>query len=174
MTRKELKQLLDYECNVRGGDILLSYHPDKHSVYLFRMSQYHASHKGLWHLFMKKYYSRKLVRLYGILASPYAQIGKGLRFVHPTGIVVGAHVRAGECLALYQHSTLGGAHLGDVHKGNQPVIGDHVTIFSGAAALGAIHIGDNVTVGANSTLLNDAPDNSICVGSPARIIIKGS
>ena len=172
MTRKELNELIDFECKERGGLLFLSYYPEKHAVFLFRKSQYHASQKGWWHSFMKKYFAKKMVRLYGIIASPYAEIGKGLRFVHPTSVVIGKHVRAVENLQLYQNVTLGGARLGDVHKANQPTIGNNVTVFCGSAILGNISVGNNVIVAANSTLLKDTPDNAICVGSPARIIIK--
>lgn len=113
---------------------------------------------------------RKLAIRYGILASPDAVIGKGLRFVHPTSVVIGAHVTAGENLSLYQNTTIGGARTGDVNKGNQPTIGDNVTLFANSLILGKVTVGSNVTVGANSLLLKSAPDNSICVGSPAAII----
>lgn len=153
-----------------GGGHFLRFVPEKHAVYLFRKSQYHATHKGILHRIMKRYYYCRLIHLYGILASPNATIGKGLRFVHPTSIVIGEHVVTGDNLSLYQNTTLGGARTGDVKKGNQPILGNNVTVFCGSAVLGSIKVGDNVTVAANSTLLKDAPDNSVCVGSPARII----
>lgn len=173
MTKKELKHFLNIECNIPlWGRIILSFFPEAHSVYLFRKSQYHASQKGIIHKILKRYYTSKLARTYGILASPYAVIGEGLRFVHPTSVVIGACVQAGKNLHLYQNTTLGGSHLGDVKKGNQPIIGDNCTVFCGSAVLGKITLGNNVTIAANSTLLQDAHDNAICVGSPARIIYK--
>lgn len=172
MTRKELKNILKQECGVSPwGEVFISLFPEKHSVFLFRKAQYHSSHKGLYHRFMKQYYRSKLARTYGIHASPNARIGKGLRFVHPTSIVIGEHVIAGENLSIYQNSTIGGARIGDVREGNQPIIGNNVTVFCGAAVLGRINVGSNVTIAANSTLLKDAPDNSVCVGSPARIVL---
>lgn len=115
---------------------------------------------------------KKLAVRYGILASPDAIIGKGLRFVHPTSVVIGAHVIAGENLSLYQNTTIGGARTGDVNKGNQPTIGNNVTLFANSLILGKVSIGNNVTVGANSLLLESVSDNAICVGSPATIIKK--
>src|SRR5574344_2302858 len=97
MTKKELKHFLNKECNVpRWGRVILSFFPEAHSVYLFRKSQYHASQKGIIHKFLKRYYASKLARTYGILASPNAVIGEGLRFVHPTSVVIGACVQAGK------------------------------------------------------------------------------
>ena len=171
MTRKELNELLDYEVG-KKRDWRLRFYPEKHSVLLFRKSQFYASHKGLINKVIKRIYQYRLCRLYGILASPYAVIGKGLKFVHPTSIVIGSSVRAGENLHLYQNVTLGGSRIGDVKKGNQPTIGDNVTVFCGAAVLGKIDVGDDVVIAANSTLLSSVPDNAVCVGSPARVILK--
>lgn len=57
-----------------------------------------------------------------------------------------------------------------MNKGNQPTLGDNVTIFANALALGKIMIGNNVIIGANSLLLDSAEDGTICVGSPAKCI----
>lgn len=110
---------------------------------------------------------RKLAVRYGIHASPNAIIGKGLRFVHPTSVVIGSCVTAGENLSLYQNTTIGGARTGDVNKGNQPTIGDNVTLFANSLILGKVTVGNNVILGANSLLLKSVPDNTICVGTPA-------
>ena len=118
MTRKELEELLDCEVGKRRG-WWLRFYPEKHAVYLYRKSQFYASRKGLMNKFIKKIYQSKLSHLYGILASPEAIIGKGLKFVHPTSIVIGRCVCAGENLHLYQNVTLGGARLGDVKKSNR-------------------------------------------------------
>ena len=171
MTRKELHEFLDHEVG-RSFFQGLSFFPERHAVWLFRKSQYHASQKGMIHKILKFFYSVRLNRLYWIVASPYASIGKGLRFVHPTSIVIGSSVHAGRNLHVYQNVTLGGSRLGDARKGNQPTIGDDVTVFCGAAVLGKITVGNNVTVAANSTLLSSVPDNAVCVGSPARIVLK--
>lgn len=175
MDKTEFSEFIDYEIGKKWRgvkSIFIPLFPELHAVYLYRKSQYHASNKGIFHKFKKKYYEVQLVRLYGIIASPNAIIGKGLKFIHPISIVIGSSVVAGENLHIYQNTTLGGARIGDVLEGNQPKLGDNVTIFSGAAVLGNIKLGDNVVVAANSTLLQDAPSNSICVGSPARIIVK--
>ena len=115
---------------------------------------------------------KKLATKYGILASPEASIGKYLRFIHPTSIVIGKCVVAGEHLSLYQNTTLGGARWGDVTKGNQPVLGDNVTLFANSLVLGKIVVGDNVTIGANSLLMESVPEGAVCVGSPAKCLPK--
>ena len=146
------------------------FNPVTNAAYIFRKMQYLRSVGGVFNKIRAEFLKRKLVMKYGIVASPDSQIGKGLKFVHPTSVVIGACVHAGENLSLYQNTTLGGARIGDVKKGNQPNIGDNVTVFANSLILGNVQIGSNVTVGANSLVLDDAPDGSVCVGSPARII----
>lgn len=138
------------------------------AVYLFRRMQYFSGKSGLFARGRTVLLKAKLAKKYGILASDHAQIDIGLRFVHPTSIVIGAHVVAGKNLSLYQNTTLGGRRTGDVKFGNQPVLGDNVTVFANSLVLGKVKIGDNVIVGANSLLLEEAPDDSIFAGSPAK------
>lgn len=49
-------------------------------------------------------------------------------------------------------------------------IGDHVFIGAESVVLPGVTIGSNVIIGANSTVTHDIPDNSVAVGSPARVI----
>ena len=49
-------------------------------------------------------------------------------------------------------------------------IGDNVFIGAESVILPGVTIGDNVIIGANSTVTHDIPENSVAVGSPARVI----
>ena len=49
-------------------------------------------------------------------------------------------------------------------------IGNHVFIGAESVVLPGVTIGNNVVIGANSTVTHDIPDNSVAVGSPARVI----
>ena len=50
------------------------------------------------------------------------------------------------------------------------IIGDNVFIGAESVVLPGVTIGSNVVVGANSTVTHDVADNSVVVGSPARVI----
>lgn len=50
------------------------------------------------------------------------------------------------------------------------IIGDNVFIGAGSIVLPGVTIGNNVVIGANSTVTKDIPDNSLVVGSPAKIM----
>lgn len=49
-------------------------------------------------------------------------------------------------------------------------IGNNVFIGAESVVLPNVTIGNNVVIGANSTVTHDIPDNSLAVGSPARVI----
>ncbi len=49
-------------------------------------------------------------------------------------------------------------------------IGDNVFIGAESVVLPNVTIGNNVIIGANSTVTHDIPDNSVAVGSPARVL----
>lgn len=54
--------------------------------------------------------------------------------------------------------------IGNVEIGNNVFIGAESVVLPG------VNIGSNVVIGANSTVTHDIPDNSVAVGSPARVI----
>lgn len=59
---------------------------------------------------------------------------------------------------------LGYTKIGTVNIGNDVFIG------AGSVILPGVSIGSRVIIGANSTVTHDIPDNSVAVGSPARVI----
>lgn len=64
---------------------------------------------------------------------------------------------------------IGSKFANGIPDAEPPVIGDNVFIGTGAVVIGRIHIGNNVIIGANSVVTRDVPENSIAVGSPAKI-----
>ena len=50
------------------------------------------------------------------------------------------------------------------------IVGDDVYIGIRSIIMPGVRIGNNVIIGANSVVTKDVPDNSVCVGSPARVI----
>lgn len=59
---------------------------------------------------------------------------------------------------------LGYTKIGRVTIGNEVFIGAESVILPG------VTIGDRVVIGANSTVTHDIPNNSVAVGSPAKVI----
>jgi len=57
-------------------------------------------------------------------------------------------------------------------EGKRPIIGDNVSIYTGAIIIGGITIGNNVNIGAGAVVVKNVPDNCTVVGNPGRIINK--
>ncbi|CAN5448415.1 hypothetical protein BH10ACT1_BH10ACT1_43330 [soil metagenome] len=51
-----------------------------------------------------------------------------------------------------------------------PIIGDHVSIGTGAKFLGPVQVGANAVIGANAVVLSDVPRGATAVGVPARLV----
>jgi serine O-acetyltransferase len=100
---------------------------------------------------------------------PYtAQIGEGLRILHPSGVVVGARSVIGKNCTMMQGVTIG--YKWDGNNVEFPVVGDDVVIGSGVKILGEIRIGNHVTIGANAVVIENVSDNLTVAGIPAKNI----
>lgn len=176
MTRKEYKEYIS--CEVFGGQHRLlnpliwfwlkMSNPQKAALYYIRKMLYYGSKTDRIHILLSQRLHMKLVQKFGVHISPNAHIGIGLHLPHPTGIVIGNCVTIGKNCSIYQGCTIGGARLGDVKMKNQPVIGNNCVIFSGSMVLGNIHVADGCVLAANSVLLEDAQEEGVYAGSPAK------
>ncbi len=108
--------------------------------------------------------------LFGIEIAVRCPIGPGLFLPHTQGTVIGAwHV--GACATIFQGVTLGAREVDFSYtQQSRPVIGDGVTIGSGAKVLGGLHIGNGARIGANSVVLQSIPAHALAVGAPARVV----
>lgn len=177
MDRTDFLKMLDAEGLIRfqGGikgfldrSFRIMCNPSINTIYLLRKMQYYASSNTPYGKIRTMQLKRKLLIRYGMHVSQHAQIGVGLRIPHPTSIVIGAKTVIGDNFTIYQNTTIGGRRTGDVKKGNQPLIGNNVTVFAGAMILGGVHVGDNVIIAANSVLMSDAEENGVYAGTPAK------
>ncbi|MGH2484912.1 MAG: polysaccharide biosynthesis C-terminal domain-containing protein, partial [Ktedonobacterales bacterium] len=107
---------------------------------------------------------RRNVRKYGLDILPSVPIGPGLYIPHPVATVVAAR-KIGANVSL-----ISGITIGMRNSREFPIIGDNVTIGTGARVLGGVAIGDNALIGANAVVTIDVPANSTAVGIPARIL----
>lgn len=102
----------------------------------------------------------------GCTVPPTVELGKGVNFGHPIGIVIHQNTKIGENTLIYQNVTIGRKNT---MSQKCPVIGNNCVIGAGACLLGDIVIGNNVSIGANAVVVQDVPDNCIAVGVPATI-----
>lgn len=110
---------------------------------------------------------------FGIEIAVRCPIGKGLFFPHTQGTVIGAAV-IGANATIFQGVTLGAREVNFAYDlSSRPVLGNDVTIGSGAKVLGGMTIGNGARVGANSVVLSSIPAGCLAVGAPARVVRGG-
>lgn len=96
-----------------------------------------------------------------------AKIGPGLSIAHHGYIVVRAAAVIGENCSLRPGVVIGKKLTDDV---NAAVLGNNVDVGVGAKILGDVHIGNNVIIGANAVVTKNVPDKAIVAGIPARVL----
>jgi serine O-acetyltransferase len=108
--------------------------------------------------------------LFGVEIAQRCEIGGGLFLPHTVGTVIGAR-SIGKNAVIFQGVTLGAKSI-DIgyDPESRPLLGDDVTIGSGAKVLGGVLIGNNVTVGANAVVTKSLESNVVAAGIPAKVI----
>ncbi len=66
---------------------------------------------------------------------------------------------------------MGGTSLEKIKR--HPTLEDHVVVGAGAKILGAITIGESSRIGANAVVVKPVPPNSVVVGVPGEIVVRG-
>jgi len=87
----------------------------------------------------------------------------------PWLITIGNNCRITVNVIILYHDASTMACLGYTKIGKVE-IGDNVFIGSGTVILPNSHIGNNVVIGAGSVVSGDIPDNSVAVGTPAKVV----
>lgn len=103
----------------------------------------------------------------GCQVSPFARLGRGVRFPHPLGIVIGEHVVIEDDVVVFQQVTLGSHGRKDAPAA-YPVVQSGAVLYAGAKVIGGVTIGRGAIVGANAVVLDDVPPGASAVGVPAR------
>lgn len=102
---------------------------------------------------------RNFSRLNGVILDPD----------HCWLITIGDNVTMAPRVHILCHDASTKRFLGYTRIG-RVTIGDNVFIGAESVVLPGVTIGSNVIIGANSTVTHDIPENSVAVGSPARVI----
>lgn len=125
-------------------------------------------------LFYWRTYARRLSRWFPGQTNLYipiesCNVGKGLMIWHGYSTVINAQ-RIGENFQVWQNVTIGKKTTR--MNNDKPVIGDNVSICTGAVCVGEIIVGDNVVIGANATVTKDVDENTVVVNQSVRYLHK--
>jgi serine O-acetyltransferase len=116
---------------------------------------------------------KRQLRKWSCEISHTAIIGKGVRFCHPIGIVIGAGTKIEEDVKVWQNVTFGSHGKRRNSEKQYPIVKKGAYVYAGAIIIGGVTIGENAIIAANSVVNIDVPPNSIAVGAPCRILSKG-
>ena len=163
--QEEINAIKERDPAARGGFEIFFMYSGFHAVCWYKLSHWLYVHKRFT---LARYVSQCARFWTGIEIHPGAKIGRGLFIDHGMGVVIGETTEIGDNCTIYQGVTLGGTGK-DVGK-RHPTIGNNVLIGSGAKVLGPFRVGDNSKIAANAVVLTEIPDNSTCVGVPARVV----
>lgn len=100
----------------------------------------------------------------GAELSHNAEIGPGLRLLHPQGVYVGPGAKIGFRATLNQHAAV---QKNMTEGSGEPSCGNYLALGPGAKVVGRITVGDRVFVGPNSVATEDVPDDTQLFGVPA-------
>jgi serine O-acetyltransferase len=110
--------------------------------------------------------SRCIWMAYDIRLELSAEIGPGFYIGHFGAIRVRRR-RIGANCSIGQLT-----HISAATSGCGPVVGDRVWIGAHAQIIGPHLIGSDATVGAATVLRRDVPQGVLCLGNPARLVIR--
>lgn len=105
--------------------------------------------------------------MFGLGIDVKDEIGSGMQIHHGYSTIVFAK-SIGKNFTVYQNVTVGRGK--EINGNDIPIIGDNVTVYTGAVIIGGIHIGDRVKIGAGTTVVKDVPSDTTVVSSPARFV----
>jgi serine O-acetyltransferase len=115
-----------------------------------------------------------LIAKHSIDISQNMEIGPGLMLPHPVGIALGASVRVGSNVTLFQYVGIGGnVFVTGGYRPWQPgarlcpVIGDDVVILMDSILVGEITVGDRAVIGAGAWVDRDLPPGAVQPGRAA-------
>ena len=134
----------------------------------YRLGRYFEHSKFKPFKLLSARYKYRQITKRGCQVSFKADIGAGVKFLHPIGVVIGDDVVIGNNVSIWQQVTLG-SHGRPGEALNYPVVQDNVKIFAGAKLFGSITIGSNAIIGANAVVNKNVPANTTAVGIPATI-----
>jgi serine O-acetyltransferase len=166
--RRDIQAAFERDPAARSTLEILFCYPGLHAVWGHRLAHWLSTHGAE---FFARWASHVVRWLTGIEIHPRAEIGPGLFIDHGMGIVIGETAEIGADVTLYQGVTLGGTSLEKVKR--HPTLGDHVVVGAGAKILGAITVGECSRIGANAVVVKPVPPNSVVVGVPGEILVRG-
>lgn len=128
-------------------------------MFWLRLAAVRSPLKPFFWLIYRYYYTK-----YGLQIPIKTEIGGGFYIGHGMGVVINPSTKIGMNVNISQFCTIGS------NKGKAATIDDGVYIGPSCCIVEDVHIGKNAIIGAGSVVTKDIPENTVAVGSPAKVI----
>lgn len=151
--------------NREGEAYFNPYHSGQYTIFLYYLSNtIYTQYPKLSILADKVYYLNRALNGCDLFYA--VELPDVFMLDHPLGSVMG-RAEYGNFFTFLQQCTVGN------NKGDYPIIGENVIMYSGAKILGKCVIGDNTLLSANSYVKDEnIPPDSIVFGTSPNLIIK--
>lgn len=133
----------------------------------YRIGNFLHNNRGIISNILIMYLRKKQLVKYASDISYQSKIGSGIKFPHPTGIVIGTGSVIGNNVIIWQQVTLGSDGKNDK---SYPIVKNKVKLFAKCQLIGNITVYEDAKVGASSVVLQDVPKGKTALGIPAKII----
>ena|SRR5690554_1813257 len=143
-------------------------HPFKLMINLRMGIQFSKSKNPILRLYARFLKNRQMYK-WSCDISYDISLGKGVRFGHPIGIVIGNKSIIGDNVKIWQNVTLG-SHGKENKPKQYPIIKSNAKLYAGCKIIGNVVVGKNSIVAANAVVNIDIPDNSVAVGIPCKVL----
>lgn len=150
----------DITCQVGGGIFkLLLRNSGFAFLFYYRLSCVH----GFLYPFVR-FMKYRIGKKYGIQISHNTNVGYGLYFQHPYGIILHESTIIGNNCTISQFVTFGSMVKHAAVCGNNVYVGPNSCIVEN------VIIGSNSVIGAGAVVVKDVPENCTVAGCPARVV----
>jgi serine O-acetyltransferase len=168
---KDLEEVMQHDPAAKGREEILLAYPGIKALTVYRLSHF------MWNAgipLIPRIMSELVHSQTGIDIHPGAKIAPYCSIDHGTGLIIGETTVIGEHANLFHNVTLGAKEVTPEYRGQKrhPTIGSNVIIYPGATILGDIHVGDNTVIGGNVFLLESCPANSKIFAKPPEMIFR--
>lgn len=179
-TKKDLNTFLKVEKELYRGNMnkiiffILSHMPfvihEMPELYkyirLLRKTEYYQNTNQKLFASFYKLRLRYLGYKHGI-SIPINTFDVGLKIQHLAQTRVSSQSKVGKNFTIYPFCSIGTGH------GQSPVVGDNVTVYSGARVIGPVFLANGIQVGANAVVTKSCDiENAVLAGVPAKLISK--
>lgn len=124
----------------------------------YRLGHYFINKKSVFSSLLLIILKHRQIKYRNCQFSYESSIGRRLNLPHPVGIVIGAGVKIGDDVTIYQNVT-----IGQKNENQYPTVENGAIIFPTAIVVGEVIVGEGSKVGAISYLDKSVPKNSIFI-----------